>query len=393
MGVLQRVLLSTTIVLLAIIGGFYQIYLKSFLARAGISPSRLVQSLNNKNCKIIPELQACEELILHQPSGLVYLACSTPLSRAHWIPAMEQFNTTGASTTDYVAMYDPATSHVTRLTTSDFNNGRGLSLHGMDVVASTLHPEHLFIYLVNHRIPLGGAPPSDVGADSVVEIFETVLGSTSMQHVKTVADGNAIVTPNSVLGSPDGKSFYVTNDHGARVGFARKLNLIGSKSAFVGYCHVDEGCRPALSKITSTNGITAASNGTIYVANSITGVVEVLERQSDDTLVATDSIKTEYFLDNLSIDDDGQILAAAVPRLPLAGKHMKNPSLTSPTLILRLSINIGSNAFYGEKYKVEKVFEDDGTVMSGGTSASYDSARRKLYLSGIASPYAVVCDV
>lgn len=81
----------------------------------------------------------------------------------------------------------------------------------------------------------------------------------------------------------------------------------------------------------------------------------------------------EYFLDNLSIDNDGQLLAAgesrvtqlgrkkltrrstAVPRLLLAGKHMKDPSLTSPTLILRLSINTGPNAFYGEKYKVEKV--------------------------------------
>lgn len=79
-------------------------------------------------------------------------------------------------------------------------------------------------------------------------------------------------------------------------GQARKLNLIGSKSAFVGYCHVDEGCKPALPKTISTNGIASASNGTIYVANSITGVVEVLERQSDNTLVTTDSIKTGELL-------------------------------------------------------------------------------------------------
>ena len=141
---------------------------------------------------------------------------------------MEQFNTTGASTADYVAIYDPATSRVTRLTTSDFNDGRGLSLHGMDVVASALHPEHLFIYLVNHRMPQGGVLASDVGADSVVEIFETVLGSTSMQHVKTVEDSSVIVTPNSVLGSPDGRSFYVTNDHGARVGFVRVFHVLSS---------------------------------------------------------------------------------------------------------------------------------------------------------------------
>ena len=64
----------------------------------------------------------------------------------------------------------------------------------------------------------------------------------------------------------------------------------------MGYCHVDEGCKPALPKTASSNGIVAAPNGTIYVANSITGVVEVLERQSDNSLVTTDSIKTGELL-------------------------------------------------------------------------------------------------
>lgn len=134
---------------------------------------------------------------------------------------MDQLNSTGASTTDYVAIYDAATSRVTRLTTPDFNNGRGLSLHGMDVVVSAQNPEHLFVYLVNHRIPLGDRPASETGADSVVEIFETTLGSASMSHVKTVEDNSVIITPNSVTGSPDGKSFYVTNDHGERTGLVR----------------------------------------------------------------------------------------------------------------------------------------------------------------------------
>lgn len=143
---------------------------------------------------------------------------------------MDQLNATGASFEDYVAIYDPSTSRVTRLTTSDFNNGRGLSLHGMDVVASTPHSEHLFIYLVNHRIPLGNVSPKDVGADSVIEIFETAVGSTVMKHVKTV-EHPIISTPNSVTGSPDGKSFYFTNDHGVRVGLVRTRSLL-TLSAF-----------------------------------------------------------------------------------------------------------------------------------------------------------------
>lgn len=157
------------------------------------------------------------EIILHQPTGILYLACSTLLSRRHWTPGLTELNATGATTKDYVATYDPATSRITRLTTPNFNDGRGLSLHGMDVVPSTSNPSELFVYLVNHRIPLGDANPVEVGADSVIEIFTTTVGGTTLKHKRTIED-RIIVTPNSVSGSADGESFYFTNDRGARVG-------------------------------------------------------------------------------------------------------------------------------------------------------------------------------
>ena len=99
----------------------------------------------------------------------------------------------------------------------------------MDVVASTLHSEHLYIYLVNHRKPLGNVSAYAVGADSVIEVFETAVGSRTMKHVRTVEDP-VISTPNSVIGSPDGKSFYFTNDHGVRVGLVRISSLVGQRS-------------------------------------------------------------------------------------------------------------------------------------------------------------------
>ena len=60
----------------------------------------------------------------------------------------------------------------------------------------------------------------------------------------------------------------------------------------MGYCHVDDGCKYALEKTHSSNGITSAPNGTIYVADSLFGGVTVLERQTDNTLVVSDSIST-----------------------------------------------------------------------------------------------------
>ena len=158
-----------------------------------------------------------------QTCALPILACSSLHSRSHWIPSIGSLNATGASNEDYIATYDPATSQVFRLSTPDFNNGRGLSLHGMDVVPSSSDPQELFIYLVNHRIPLGDRSAEQIGADSVIEIFKTTVGGTALTHIKTVEDP-IIFTPNDIVGSADGKSFYFTNDNGVKVGLVSFLS-------------------------------------------------------------------------------------------------------------------------------------------------------------------------
>ena len=94
----------------------------------------------------------------------------------------------------------------------------------MDVMPSSSDPQELFIYLVNHRIPLGDRSAEQIGADSVIEIFKTTVGGEVLTHIKTV-ESPIIVTPNDVVGSADGKSFYFTNDHDAKVGLVSFLIL------------------------------------------------------------------------------------------------------------------------------------------------------------------------
>jgi arylesterase/paraoxonase len=162
---------------------------------------------------------------------VLYLACSTPSSRVHWTPALVYLNETGASFNDYVASYDPKTSRITRFKVVNFESDRGLSLHGMDVVPSSSNASELLVYLVNHRAPLGGLRAKDVGADSVVEIFKTTLGSDTLTHIKTVQDP-VIFTPNDIIGSPDGNSFYFTNDHGAKVGLVCDICTVAPSGSF-----------------------------------------------------------------------------------------------------------------------------------------------------------------
>ena len=49
---------SILVVVIAILVGIYQIYLKPFLHLTGVG--RVIESLGNNNCTTFPDLQACE---------------------------------------------------------------------------------------------------------------------------------------------------------------------------------------------------------------------------------------------------------------------------------------------------------------------------------------------
>jgi arylesterase / paraoxonase len=250
------------------------------------------------------------EIVLHPPSGLLYLACSTPEKRRNWSPPLGVLEDDKASFDDYIATYDPATGAVTRLTFLGFPTLQGYSSHGLDVVPSASDPERLFIYAINHRKPVQG-PGKLVGADSVVEIFEVRVGGNTLTHVRTV-ESPIINTPNDIVGASDGRSFYFTNDHGVKVGLvsrvhvfgivfcisdiyqsfpqSRWLEFLGLVRTSVGYCHVDNGCKIAISGLHGSNGITRAQNGTLYVGNSKLGQIRVFEEQNNQSFVLTDII-------------------------------------------------------------------------------------------------------
>ena len=218
---------------------YFEFSLKARLSSLGVW--RKVEPVGNTNCKKVETLQACEsvfrpivssrhitahlflpsvEIVLHPPSGLLYLACSTPASRRHWLPALETLQEDKVTFEDYIATYDPATGAVTRLTFSGFPTSRGYSSHGLDVVPSAANPRELFVYAVNHRKPVDGQGKLS-GADSAIEIFKTTVGGNKLTHVRTI-ESPIIDTPNDLVGSSDGRSFYFTNDHGVKVGFVRR---------------------------------------------------------------------------------------------------------------------------------------------------------------------------
>ncbi|KAF9070632.1 calcium-dependent phosphotriesterase [Rhodocollybia butyracea] len=400
-------------VVFAILAFIYQIYMGPFLKMLGVYHTVSTFGLNYPACKKHTEIQACEKLVLHQKSGLLYLACSSLESRLHWLPATDELNTQGRTNDDYVAIYDPATSKITRVEFEHFNHP--ISVHGMDVVPSVHNPNELFVYMVNHRSPPAGQDAKLVGADSVIEVFKTTVGGKRLSHIKTVRD-STIITPNDVIGDADGKGFFFTNDHGSKTGFVSdRFSTPVSwnpfvRHSFVGYCHLDRGCKKASPDLTTANGIAGASNGTVYVAQSMLGKIAVFERQADDSLLLTDEITLGPALDNLGLDKDGSLIAAGFPKGLDMRKHMKNPSLRSRNrvqslyqyrtqLILRREIQgrkgqkhiIENQSWSTQLLTPSQVFEDDGAMVSGATTVVHDSERGLLFMHGITSSHLTVC--
>ncbi|KAF9244912.1 hypothetical protein BU15DRAFT_85756 [Melanogaster broomeanus] len=351
---MSRMLSSVAALLLAIFVGLY-LRISPILNAAGVW--RTVEAVGDGDCKTFPQLQACEKVVLHQPTGLVYLACSTLHSRSQWTPVLDRLNAAGMSETDYVATYDPKTDAINRLQFSGLPSRGPISLHGMDVVASSEDPSILYVYLVNHRKPETG-DPRKVGADSVIELFKTQIGSNTLEHVRAFQDLSVVVTPNDVVGSPDGKSCHFTNDHGQKTGLP--------SDASVGFCDVDEGCKFAYTGLHASNGIVKGLNDTFYVVDCLLGDITVLENQFDNTLALIEVISTGQELilygrssDNLAIDANGALWVAA---------------------------NRGLGSFYGEKYNVDKVYRGirgRWRTGIGSTSAVYDAERGLLFMHGV----------
>lgn len=179
------------------------------------------------SCFIVSPFSLLSEISIHQPTGVVYLACSTVESRRFWTPYFDLLNPKGSGS-DYIMQYNPATGKKTRMTIVGLEPN-AYSSHGMDVQISSSNPNELYFYLVNHRTPTKGTP-SKVGADSAIQVFRSaspaVGGKASERLVwlKTYKS-KYIHTPNDLVGSPDGKSFYVTNDHAKAVSFVRLPHL------------------------------------------------------------------------------------------------------------------------------------------------------------------------
>ncbi|KAJ3261668.1 hypothetical protein HK104_006799 [Borealophlyctis nickersoniae] len=211
--------------------------------------------------------------------------------------------------------------------------------------------------------------------------------------------------PNDVL-LVDEKRFYVTSEkpglalQGSVPGKAVRL-LSRIPSGWVVYR--DEDGKASLTKsahrvvadnFVLANGIVAAPTGRHIITVSQFGAhVHIFEKKLNGNLRLVDSIPIDICGDNVSVDPEtGAIYVTGFAKLLSYAAAADDPSVVSPTTVLKITNNTSPDQFYGRKFKVTNVYTDTGAVVSGGTIALVHSGLRKTFVSGTWTKGVVVCD-
>jgi arylesterase/paraoxonase len=217
-------------------------------------------------------------------------------------------------------------------------------------------PDHRrVLYVINHPAP--GTRPY---AHSV-EVFDIL--ATGLRHRSTIIDARLIM-PNDLV-AVDEDRFYLTNTHrnppGRMQTVETYLRLRGANVLYYGR----QGFEIAADDLILPNGINVSPNGkTIYVASTTMQEVQIYDRDPvTGALQLRGGIPVGSGLDNIDVDEDGNLWIGAHPNLMALTALMDDPTLISPSQALRVS-------FAGEEAKVDEVYLDRGEQISGVSVAA-----------------------
>ncbi|KNZ46907.1 hypothetical protein VP01_684g8 [Puccinia sorghi] len=336
------------------------------------------QNRNNEHCSTIG-LEACEDIWVDQPSGVAYLACSSrtqPIldlktqqhSKVELVNLPPRLVESGIYVhgIDLFITPDDATDRGTTTNQIEFSDG------------SAIHPSgsrRATIYLINHLPPSDRKTAPLVGAQSVIEVFDTVLGDSKATY-RTTIQHDLILTPNNLVGISE-TSFYVTNDHSSKTAWIDSIIFCSFKDEL--------NCLPAASgNHPHPNGIAKGPRDSLYMVTTYDPYLRVFEMQADYTLALTDEVKLPRVVDNIYVTPKGSVFMAGIPSLHKFRKRLMamqegNYDLPSPSDVWKVSNETGSDAFYGGRLKIEQVLSDDGNKISGNTGVAVWGS--KLYLT------------
>ena len=272
-------------------------------------------------CKTVTGVVGAEDIALDHDSGIAFISATD-----------RRMIMAGKSSTQdgiYVMKAGHPEQGITKLegTPADFHP------HGISILRD--RDGTLTLMAVNH--PLKG--PAQVVIFNVMQVF--LPDGTSklfLHHVKTVTD-DLLFSPNDVVAVGKDR-FYATNDHGSRSDLGVTLeNYLMLPRAYVVY-YDGQHMSQAVTGLRYANGINISSDlSHVYVAETIGRDVKTFSREPiSGALKQVDDFDIPGGVDNIDVDDAGNLWVAAHPKLFSFVAYASDPSKPSPSEIFRVAV-------------------------------------------------------
>ena len=359
--------LSITAMVLAFIAMMFSSRLISFYSLLGIT--KHLENVNLDTCERIsaPGLEGCETVTVFKDTA--FLACSIVQRRRVFWPPLNKHDPTQVDLTvlDPIFTMDVKTKTVTRLDMVSLPEN--FTYIGNAIAVYPISETRVRVVVPNF-MPLG----------AVMTLFTYTMGTKELVY-ETMVHSESIITPNSVV-FESADVFYVTNDHATAQGIWREIeqfipggiavtNVVKCEQVSLGTWQ----CGTVIDGLRYANGITLGTDGRMYVAETVAGVVRVFERKAgqEKWKPVGDPIPMSFSADNMHVDAaTGAIYVAGFPTFIRSFGHMLlDPAkYDSPVQVAKITNTTGEEVFYGRHYQYETVVMDaTGQVMSGVTSA------------------------
>jgi len=309
-------------------------------------------------CQKINGAVGAEDITIHPQTGVAFISSSDRRAIFRGEPAQ------GA-----IYAYDlKAAKPQLKNLTKDFKSH--FAPHGISLFLSENNQVSLFV--VNHR-----------GAEEhAVEIFD--YHDSTLVHRESIR-GELMTSPNDVV-AIEPRRFYVTNDHGNTSALGRTLEeYLQLARSYVLY-YDGQNFKKAAEDIAYANGINASHDGeTIYVAACVGLKINVYARDAaSGALQLAKEIPLGTGVDNIELDAEGNLWAAAHPQLLTFTRHAKDASKLSPSEILKISFNANGD------YKIDQIYLNNGEEISGSSVGAVFENR--LVIGAVFENHFLVCE-
>ncbi len=200
----------------------------------------------------------------------------------------------------------------------------------------------------------------------VVDIFDLI---DNKLHLYKTIEGPELISPNDLV-AVGPEQFYASNDHHYKKGFKRTLEdylrLPLSNVVFFD----GEKFSEAVGDIQYANGINVSHDGQLLYLNSITsGDVHIYNRNlENNALNLQQIIHTGTGVDNIELDEKGNLWIGAHPQLLKFVGHAKDKNKLAPSQVIKISP-------VGDRYKTEEVYLNLGEQLSASSVAAVSGKR------------------